>query len=100
MKVTITDTTVNEKQWRKDNRSGLIRTQEAIAECPKFRQRIKIDLGNANAYPVGEYLVDLEDSIVVNQFGDLKLGRLVLAPVAKPATAPHPQQPAPAKAVA
>jgi hypothetical protein len=80
MKVTVSSTQVQEKNWRKDNRSGVIRTQEAIAECPKFRQRIKLDLGSADAFPVGEYTVDLEDSINVNQFGDLKLGRLVLSP--------------------
>lgn len=79
MKVTITSTQVQEKNWRKENRSGVIRTQEAIAECPKFRQRIKLDLGSADAYPTGEYSCDLEDALNVNQFGDLKLGRLVLS---------------------
>lgn len=89
MKVTITSTQVQEKNWRKDNRSGVIRTQEAIAECPKFRQRIKLDLGSADAYPAGEYSCDLEDALNVNQFGDLKLGRLVLS-AAKPAVAAAP----------
>ncbi|MCW4455542.1 hypothetical protein OK348_12170 [Flavobacterium sp. MXW15] len=89
MKVTITSTQVQEKSWRKDNRSGVIRTQQAIAECPKFRQSIKLDLGSADAYPVGEYNCDLEDSLNVNQFGDLKLGRLVLVN-AKPSIAAAP----------
>jgi len=89
MKVTITSTQVQEKNWRKENRSGVIRTQEAIAECPKFRQRIKLDLGTADAHPVGEYHCDLEDSLNVNQFGDLKLGRLVLT-APKLAVAPQP----------
>lgn len=88
MKVTITSTQVQEKNWRKDNRSGVIRTQEAIAECPKFRQRIKLDLGSADAYPAGEYSCDLEDALNVNQFGDLKLGRLVLSPAKVAAAAP------------
>lgn len=88
MKVTITSTAVQEKSWRKDNRSGVIRTQEAVAECPKFRQRIKLDLGSAEAYPVGEYNCDLEDALNVNQFGDLKLGRLVLTPAARAAQQP------------
>lgn len=90
MKVTVTSTAVQEKQWRKDNRSGVIRTQEAVAECPKFRQRIKLDLGSADAYPVGEYHCDLEDALNVNQFGDLKLGRLALTPASKPVSAPAP----------
>jgi len=90
MKVTVTSTAVQEKQWRKDNRSGVIRTQEAVAECPKFRQRIKLDLGSADAYPVGDYNCDLEDALNVNQFGDLKLGRLVLTPASRPASAPAP----------
>lgn len=89
MKVTITSTAVQEKSWRKDNRSGVIRTQEAVAECPKFRQRIKLDLGSAEAYPVGEYNCDLEDALNVNQFGDLKLGRLVLTPANKVAQQPQ-----------
>jgi hypothetical protein len=88
MKVTITTTAVQEKSWRKDDRSGVIRTQEAIAECPKFRQRIKLDLGSADAYPAGEYQCDLEDSLNVNQFGDLKLGRLVLVAPQKVAQQP------------
>lgn len=87
MKVTITSKDVQEKRWEKGGRSGTIRTQEAVAECPKFRQRIKLDLGSSIAHEPGEYTVDLEDSLVVNQFGDPKLGRLVLVPVAAKAAA-------------
>ncbi len=87
MKVTITSKEVQEKRWEKGARSGVIRTQEAVAECPKFRQRIKLDLGSAPAHEVGEYTCDLEDSLVVNQFGDPKLARLVLTPVAARAAA-------------
>lgn len=88
MKVTITSTIVNEKQWSKGDRSGVIRTQDAQAECSKFRQRIRLDLGKDPAFPAGEYTVDLEDAISVGDFGDLKLARrLPLVPVAKPARA-------------
>jgi len=67
----------------------VIRTQEATAENPKFRQRIRLDLGKNDPYPVGEYTVDLEEAISVGDFGDLKLARkLPLVPVAaKPALA-------------
>ena len=81
MKITVSSTHVYEKQWEKKDpatgavRSGVIRTQEAQAECPKFRQRIRLDLGKDQAFPVGEYTVDLEDAISVGDFGDLKLAR-------------------------
>lgn len=90
MKITVTNTHVEEKHWNKGDRSGVIRTQEATAECPRFRQRIRLDLGKNEAYPVGEYSVDLEEAISVGDFGDLKLiRRLPLVPVAsaKPARA-------------
>jgi len=87
MKILIRSTQVQEKKWSKGDRSGVIRTQEATAECPKFRQTIKLDLGSSEAYPAGEYNCDLEDSLNVNQFGDLKLGRLVLTPAKAPAAA-------------
>lgn len=75
MKITISSTHVDEKNWQKEGRSGVIRTQEAVAENPKFRNRIRLDLGKDQPYPVGEYTVDLEDAISVGDFGDLKLAR-------------------------
>lgn len=82
MKITILSTYVDEKKWEKGDRSGVIRTQEAVAECPKFRQRIRLDLGKNDPFPVGEYTVDLEDAISVGDFGDLKLARrLPMVPV-------------------
>lgn len=90
MKITILSSYVEEKSWQKGDRSGVIRTQEAVAECPRFRQRIRLDLGKNDSWPVGEYTVDLEEAISVGDFGDLKLARrLPLVPVnaAKPALA-------------
>lgn len=82
MKFIITSTDVNEKKWSKENRSGVIRTQEAQAECSRFRHRVRLDLGKSDPYPVGEYSVDLEDAIEVNNWGDLRLvRRLPLVPV-------------------
>lgn len=82
MKITITSTYVEEKKWEKDGRSGVIRTQEAVAENSKFRNRVRLDLGKNDPFPVGEYTVDLEEAISVGDFGDLKLARkLPLVPV-------------------
>ena len=87
MKITVNSTHVEEKKWTKGERSGVIRTQEAVAENVNFRQRIRLDLGTNDAYPVGEYSVDLEQAVSVGDFGDLKLARrLPLMPV-KPALA-------------
>lgn len=86
MKVTITSTQVNEKKWTKGDRSGVIRTQEAQAECPRFRQRIRLDLGKDEPFPLGEYTCDIEDAISVGDFGDLKLARrLPLVSISAPA---------------
>lgn len=91
MKITITkpfDPARDEKAWSKDGRSGVIRTQEVIAECPRFRQTARIDIGKNDPFPPGEYTLDLEDAISVGDFGDFKLARrLPLVPVAKPALA-------------
>lgn len=84
MKITITSTTVDEKHWTKGDRSGVIRTQQAQAECSKFRQRIRLDLGKDDAFPLGEYVCDVEEALSVGDFGDLRLSRrLPLVPVAQ-----------------
>lgn len=88
MKITITSVFVEEKKWEKGDRSGLIRTQMAVAECDLFRHKIKLDLGKNDPYPIGEYLVNIEEALDVGDFGELKLSRrLPLVPVqtAKPA---------------
>jgi hypothetical protein len=75
MRITIDSTHVDEKKWEKDGRSGVIRTQEATAENKFFRQRVRLDLGKADAYAVGVYDLDLEANVSVGDFGDLKLAR-------------------------
>jgi len=75
MKITVTSTHVEEKKWEKGDRSGVIRTQEAMAENAYFRNRVRLDLGKEPAYPVGEYELDLEASVSVGDFGDFKLAR-------------------------
>ncbi|MEN4903354.1 single-stranded DNA-binding protein [Luteimonas sp. TWI1437] len=88
MKITIHSNLVDEKRWQKGDRSGVIRTQTAVAECEKFRQTIRLDLGTLPPYEAGEYTVNLEDAISVGDFGDLKLARrLPLQRVSRPATA-------------
>lgn len=75
MKITITSDHVNEKPWSKNGRSGVIRTQEASAETRRFRQAIRLDLGNGEAYKPGVYELDVEDNMQVGDFGDLKFAR-------------------------
>lgn len=82
MKISITSLHVDEKKWVKGERSGVIRTQEAMAECSRFRSLIRLDLGKNEPFPVGEYTCDLEQCVLPNQFGDLQLARtLKLEPV-------------------
>ncbi|MBV2210286.1 MAG: hypothetical protein KUL77_12080 [Thermomonas sp.] len=86
MKITITSLNVDEKKWIKGERSGVIRTQDAQAECARFRQRIRLDLGKDEPFPLGEYSCDIEDAISVGDFGDLKLARrLPLVSIGAPA---------------
>lgn len=75
MRITITNSHVDEKQWNKEGRSGVIRTQEATAENAHFRQRVRLDLGKEPAYEPGEYELDLEANVSVGDFGDFKLAR-------------------------
>ncbi|PJJ98278.1 hypothetical protein CO615_09750 [Lysobacteraceae bacterium NML75-0749] len=85
MKITIESAEVNEKSWQKGDRSGIIRTQDAIAENKYFRNRCRIDLGADKPYEPGVYEVDLESLIRVNQYGDLTLDRrLKLTPLKPP----------------
>jgi len=97
MKITITDSRVNEKRWQKGERSGVIRTQEATAENARFRQVVRLDLGNEPAYEPGVYELDFEANVSVGQFGDFVLARRpTLVRVDKPAA----QQPPAIKAAA
>ncbi len=75
MQITITSSHVDEKKWTKGERSGVIRTQEAMAETPRFRQTIRLDLGTNDPHPVGLYTLDLEQAVSVGDFGDLKIAR-------------------------
>lgn len=75
MRIKITSTHVEEKKWTKGERSGVIRTQEATAENEHFRQRVRLDLGKEDAYPVGDYEFDFEASVRVGDFGDIALAR-------------------------
>lgn len=75
MKITITSTDVESKAWSKGDRSGVIRTQQAVAENARFRNSIRLDLGKNEAYAPGVYELDLEANVSVGDFGDLKLAR-------------------------
>jgi len=70
-----------------------IRTQGAYLKLPHFKypQALKITLpDDVPSYPVGAYTVDPE-SFWINEFKELKLGRLRL----KPAQAAQQPRPAP-----
>lgn len=85
MKLTINSEFVHEKVWNKDGRSGVIRTQEAIIETRKMRMPIRLDLGKTTPpHKVGEYIVEIEDNLVVSAFGDLQLKRALELSPAKP----------------
>jgi hypothetical protein len=75
MKISIASPAVDEKKWSKGDRSGVIRTQEAMAECAAFRQSIRLDLGKNDPFPVGQYDCDLEKNVRVGDFGDLTIAR-------------------------
>ena len=75
MKITISTSHVDEKPWSKEGRSGVIRTQEAVAENARFRNTVRLDLGKNPAYAPGVYDLDLEANVSVGDFGDLKLAR-------------------------
>ena len=88
MKITVTSTDVISKPWDKNGRSGVIRTQQAIAENATRRNPIRLDLGKDDAFPVGVYECDLEANMTWNQYGDMQLARkLVLQPVKSAARA-------------
>lgn len=75
MRITVKNSFVEEKRWEKNGRSGVIRTQEAMAECDQFRQTVRLDLGKNDPFVPGEYNLDLQRNLVVNQFGDFQLAR-------------------------
>jgi len=84
MKVTISSAKVDEKQWAKNDRSGVIRTQVAMFETRRWRKEGRLDLGKNEPFAVGEYTVDAEEIIDIADFGDLKVARrLPLVPAAK-----------------
>ncbi|QIK81676.1 hypothetical protein G7069_08760 [Lysobacter sp. HDW10] len=74
MKVTILPQ-IHEKQWSKGDRSGVIRTQDCVYENPIFRGKGRIDIGKSDPYKPGEYELDLEAAVSLDDFGGLKLAR-------------------------
>lgn len=91
MKVTISSAHVDEKAWSKEGRSGVIRTQECQYENVHFRGRGRLDIGKGDAYAPGEYELDLERAVSLDDFGALKLARrpeMKLVRAASPAQQP------------
>jgi Helix-destabilising protein len=73
-----------------DQRSGVssrtgqpysIRSQPARLKSDLIAGPISITLGdNQPAYPVGDYLLDIERSLTINRFGSVQVGSLVIIP--------------------
>lgn len=90
--------TITVKNQHVNKRSGTsakgrdytIYTQEAMAECDRFRQVIKLTLDDEGTpVPNGVYHVNFDACLEVTQYGELRFGRqLALTSIdAKPAKA-------------
>lgn len=82
MKITIEDSKVESQQI--NGRNGVFTSQKQwgwISMPNGERRRVRINVQNGVGYPTGEYTVS-EESFMVGEYGDLKLGALKLVPVA------------------
>lgn len=87
MRIIIDSTTVTEKKGTSEKGAWSIRNQVGYADTGKrYPAEIKLRLkGDEPAYPVGEYEVDLAQSVYVSKYGSLALSEeLVLLPVQAP----------------
>lgn len=84
MKITIKSTNIETKEGTssKTGKPYTLYLQTAEAETVEFRAKLELTLGDdAKAYPVGEYSVDWDRSVVVDQYGSFRFARqLVLIP--------------------
>jgi len=99
--IEIESTEVAMKQGKaaKTGNDYCIRTQGAYLKLPHFKypQALKITLpDDVPSYPVGTYTLDTE-SFWINEFKELKLGRVRLKPVTT-STVAKPAQPQAAQA--
>ncbi|MGV8955919.1 MAG: single-stranded DNA-binding protein [Cypionkella sp.] len=92
IRVKNTDVEIKEGISGKTGKPYKLFLQEAEAETAEYRAKLELSLpDNGKPYAVGEYLVDWNRSIVVDQYGQFRFTRqLVLTPVAAPANARTP----------
>lgn len=89
MRIKITSTDVETKSGiaAKSKKPYTIHQQKATAENARFRMPVRLTLGedeNGNPVPhaVGEYEIDFESSVSINQYGDFGYERqIVLVPL-------------------
>lgn len=88
--------TITVKNRHVQKRSGVsakgkdytIFTQEATAECDRFRQTVKLTLNDSgDPIPEGVYQVDFDACLEVTQYGELRFGRQLALLAQKPAPA-------------
>lgn len=80
MKITITNTDVDTRKGdsKKTGKPYVMHTQGATAENNRFRMPIRLTLGDdGKAYPAGEYELDLEAAVQINQYGDVGFLRVL-----------------------
>lgn len=85
MRIKITNTDVQTKSGiaKKSGKPYTIHQQAATAENSRFRVPVRLTLGDDGApHPIGEYEVDFDASVSINQYGDFGYERqMVLTPV-------------------
>lgn len=85
MRIKITSTEVETKSGtaKKSGKPYTIHQQRATAENARFRVPVRLTLADdGQPHPVGEYEVDFEASVSINQYGDFGYERqIVLVPV-------------------
>lgn len=74
------------REIKVDERSGVsnktgrpysIRTQLAEAETARYRAEVRLTMGEkADPWPVGEYELVADESIIIGRYGDLELTRV------------------------
>jgi hypothetical protein len=91
MKITVKDEGVKVLQGKsaKTGREYSMRRQQVTVETSDFRMPMQIILADdQRAYPVGEYTLDLDSSVEVNNYGELRFKRRIdLIPVPRTSAA-------------
>lgn len=90
MKIRISDTSVETKsgESKKTGKPYTMHTQNATAENSRFRMPVRLNLGDdGKPLPAGEYELDLEEAVTINNYGDFGFLRVLPLKLIKPAQA-------------